>query len=476
MESKVPACLRVRLVSKDMRGEGQPLVKARNSKSVRGRWCVALWTIAALGTCTLALVLFETKHKKIGLQQQQDMLTTLSREPAGEQVSLKISTQLDDSWEYLATYASENTEPLLETYCSAREDGAGDVTVHGSGSASIYNVQQAGYEYFDTRAYYSSPYLHHCTLSGLKPKTKYWLKVGNSSAQYDFITSPLPGPEQPFTFAVVADAGQTEYSAATYKSVSQLVSSKNVSTLVWPGDLSYADGNHYRWDSFGRLVTELLARVELIAAPGNHELEHSENFIAYTARYARGSLWHVDSRGPVTFISLNSYSRFDPKSPQYRWLESTLESVDRKKTPWLIVQFHAPIYSSNDDHMGEARAFRKAFEPLFVKYKVDVALSGHVHSYERTHPVSDGSVTPCGTTYITIGDGGNREGLSRFWWPSQPSWSAFRHAMYGFGYMSVYNGTVAKWAWHSDSVAMLRHGNRKEETDTVILDRSSCRS
>jgi hypothetical protein len=32
---------------------------------------------------------------------------------------------------------------------------------------------------------------------------------------------------------------------------------------------------------------------------------------------------------------------------------------------------------------------RRALEPLMIKYRVHFYLSGHVHNYERTHPVND---------------------------------------------------------------------------------------
>lgn len=40
------------------------------------------------------------------------------------------------------------------------------------------------------------------------------------------------------------------------------------------------------------------------------------------------------------------------------------------------------------------------------------ASAGHVHSYERTAPVYNYTVNPCGAVHITIGDGGNSEGIS----------------------------------------------------------------
>lgn len=37
-----------------------------------------------------------------------------------------------------------------------------------------------------------------------------------------------------------------------------------------------------------------------------------------------------------------------------------------------------------------------------------------MHSYERTAPMNDYEIDPCGAVHITIGDGGNSEGSSFF--------------------------------------------------------------
>jgi hypothetical protein len=41
-----------------------------------------------------------------------------------------------------------------------------------------------------------------------------------------------------------------------------------------------------------------------------------------------------------------------------------------------------------------------------------LCVAGHVHAYERTFPVYNYTVNKCGTVHITIGDGGNSEGIS----------------------------------------------------------------
>ena len=71
---------------------------------------------------------------------------------------------------------------------------------------------------------------------------------------------------------------------------------------------------------------------------------------------------------------------------------------------------HTPMYNTNVGHWKEAELFRIAVEPLLYTYGVDLVLSGHVHSYERTYSVYNNMLDPCGVMYVNIGDGGNREG------------------------------------------------------------------
>ena len=87
--------------------------------------------------------------------------------------------------------------------------------------------------------------------------------------------------------------------------------------------------------------------------------------------------------------------------------------MDRGKTPWITVYTHNPLYNSNDVHQHELATSRMklAMEPLFKAHRVAVVFAGHVHAYERTHPVFKGSLDVDAPAYITIGDGGNREGL-----------------------------------------------------------------
>jgi hypothetical protein len=92
-----------------------------------------------------------------------------------------------------------------------------------------------------------------------------------------------------------------------------------------------------------------------------------------------------------------------------------LASVDRTVTPWVVVGGHRPWYTTGG---GGCTACQKAFEPLFYKYGVDLAIFGHVHNSQRFLPVNNSVADPAklndpkAPVYIVSGGPGNIEGLS----------------------------------------------------------------
>ncbi|XP_019052298.1 PREDICTED: purple acid phosphatase 22-like [Nelumbo nucifera] len=117
-------------------------------------------------------------------------------------------------------------------------------------------------------------------------------------------------------------------------------------------------------------------------------------------------------------------------------------------------------------------------EELLYQARVDIVFAGHVHAYERfaSHFISFGYEYPtgdwfmqtrvynnkaeqCGPVQVTIGDGGNREGLAlTFKKPSSPL-SLFREAGFGHDRLRVYNRTHAHWSWY-----------RNDDTDSTVGD------
>lgn len=82
-------------------------------------------------------------------------------------------------------------------------------------------------------------------------------------------------------------------------------------------------------------------------------------------------------------------------------------------------------------------------------HRVNLVIAGHVHAYERSHPVFGNKTVSDGVTYVVIGDGGNAEGHASDYEQPPPEWSAFRDGtQYGHATWTVANATHARWMWH----------------------------
>ncbi|XP_021669759.2 purple acid phosphatase 2 [Hevea brasiliensis] len=324
---------------------------------------------------------------------------------------------------------------------------------------------------------YTSGYIHHCTIRNLEYNTKYYyvVGIGHTTRQFWFVTPPAVGPDVPYTFGLIGDLGQSFDSNKTLTHYE--MNPQKGKTVLFVGDLSYADTypNHdnVRWDTWGRFVERSAAYQPWIWTAGNHEIDffpeigETKPFKPYTHRYhvpykASGStapFWYSIKRASAYIIVLSSYSAYGKYTPQYQWLEAELPKVNRTKTPWLIVLMHSPWYNSYNYHYMEGETMRVMYEPWFVQYKVDVVFAGHVHAYERSERISNvaynivnGKCTPVADqtapVYITIGDGGNLEGLATNMTEPQPAYSAYREASFGHAIFDIKNRTHAYYSWH----------------------------
>ena len=83
------------------------------------------------------------------------------------------------------------------------------------------------------------------------------------------------------------------------------------------------------------------------------------------------------------FLLMDGYGDYSAGSAQHTWVLADLGSVDRTKTPWLVVAFHQPYYNSNMAHAGEGAALAGIYETPFFSAGVDLCFSGHVHGTLR---------------------------------------------------------------------------------------------
>jgi hypothetical protein len=238
-----------------------------------------------------------------------------------------------------------------------------------------------------------------------------------------------------------------------------------------------------------------------MVAPGNHEVERDHDrqiFASYEARfrmpqvqpmvggyydhsvnmeavpyplpYDFGNAFYSFRLGLAHHIVLNSFGDFRPGSAQHEWLVRELASIDRDVTPWVTCTLHCPMYNTFKWHRHDPQSLlaKRYLEPLFYEHGVNFVLSGHLHAYQRSHPVYNGTLDRKGPMHIILGNGG-RQANSPYFRRRPEAWVAVRdHTTYGYGTLDFVNATHARYEWiQTDVNDVSTHKVRVDEPTRV---------
>jgi hypothetical protein len=232
-------------------------------------------------------------------------------------------------------------------------------------------------------------------LSGTSSQTAYTQTANGSKVGAPTktgVTLALPLKEGSVKFAVIGDTGtgspkqqelaevMVRYRAAFPYEFALLL-----------GDNMYGGESAVDFENkFAGPYKQLLAQdVKFYAALGNHDQALQTNYVNFNMN---GKEYYRFKKGNVAFYALNS-NYMDKK--QIEWLEAELA---KDTSEWKIAFMHHPPYSSGGKH-GSDSQLREVVEPIFVKYGVNVVLTGHDHFYERIVPQK-------GIYYFVSGAGG----------------------------------------------------------------------
>ncbi|KAI3744450.1 hypothetical protein L1987_57531 [Smallanthus sonchifolius] len=241
------------------------------------------------------------------------------------------------------------------------------------------------------------------------------------------------------------------------------------------GDISYARGYSWVWDHFFNQIEPVASKVPYHVCIGNHEYDWplqpwkpdwamyiyskdggGECGVPYSLKFnmpgnssestksrapPTRNLYYSFDFGVVHFVYLSTETNFLKGSEQYKFLKKDLESVDRVKTPWVVVQGHRPMYTTSNN--GRDRPITEKMlehlEPLLVDNKVNLALWGHVHRYERFCPINN-FTCGSGPVHVVIGMAG--QDWQPIWEPRsnhpdmpifpQPAHSIYRGGEFGY--------------------------------------------
>ena len=177
------------------------------------------------------------------------------------------------------------------------------------------------------------------------------------------------------------------------------------------GDFSYSGDADCWFD-----IIEPIADKTKIAM-GNHEDE--DDYMEY---FGLNEPYYSFNYKNIHILALSTETDYDDDSEQYQFAVNDLEKYSKEPfIDWIIVFYHRHMYGSGS--LEPDSDFREIYHPLFDKYKVDLALQGHLHVYERTYPITFNNddddepivqdnnpnnifMNPKGTIFVTVGTGG----------------------------------------------------------------------
>ncbi|KAK1425754.1 hypothetical protein QVD17_21112 [Tagetes erecta] len=345
-------------------------------------------------------------------------------------------------------------------------DGRESVVRYGLGSGGMDRVVGTRVGRYEREDMCDSPannsvgwrdpgFIYDGVMVDLEPGKRYFYKVGSDaggwSETFSFV-SPDESSSETIAF-LYGDMGTvTPYN--TYKRTQE----ESISTIKWIacniealgdkpalvshiGDISYARGYSWLWDHFFNQIEPVASKVPYHVCIGNHEYDWpmqpwkpdwaryiyakdggGECGVPYSLKFnmpgnaseSTGSrapptrnLYYSFDFGVVHFVYISTETNFLKGSEQYEFLKKDLETVDRVKTPFVVVQGHRPMYTTSKearDHPIREKMLEH-LEPLLVGNKVNLALWGHVHRYERFCPINN---YKCGSgpVHVVIGMAG----------------------------------------------------------------------
>lgn len=255
---------------------------------------------------------------------------------------------------------------------------------------------------------------HEVLLNGLTPSQRYYYAVGDgvqmlagATADFFFVTSPPPGTAMPTRIWALGDSGTADANArAVRDAYLAFAGSRHTDLLLMLGDNAYSSGTdqEYQRAVFDTYPT-ILRNTFLWPTMGNHDgiMARSATLtgpyydsFSLPAQGQAGGLasgteaYYAFDYGQIHCVCLDSEgSDRSLSGAMLSWLNADLGNCTAE---WVIVFFHHPAYTkgshdsdSTSDSGGRMRDMRENALRVLEAHGVDLVLTGHSHSYERSY-------------------------------------------------------------------------------------------
>ena len=277
---------------------------------------------------------------------------------------------------------------------------------------------------------------HEVQITGLNSNTTYYYAVGYGSTQlagddsdHYFNTTPPTSTSQTIRAWVLGNAGHQDSNQRNVRDAFyNYIGNNHIDLMLLLGDNAYDDGTdaEYQLSWFENMYEDRLINSVMWSCFGNRdggsadsETETGPYYDIFTfptnaeaGGVASGTeAYYSFDYGNIHFISINTWDiDRDPGEPMITWVQNDVNATTQD---WIVAMFHHPPYTGNngnssDTHPNESD-MREDFVPILEAAGVDLVLSSHHHSYQRSflinghHDVS-GTWDP-NTMGLDLGDG-----------------------------------------------------------------------
>lgn len=258
--------------------------------------------------------------------------------------------------------------------------------------------------------------IFRAAIDNLEPGTKYIYRVGADGAwsdtYYHLTAEGERGTE--FSFTVSSDPQHAEHVSMrrTFNAANEYDPDHRF--FFNCGDLvNYIGAEPGEIADYMSVASEFNKYKIVGATQGNHDTYHNEpgmnNYIfgeatvfnAYIANPGNGFEENVNKSNSyfyiyngLLFISLNTLIEDNSYTAQTAWLREVLDTY-ADDVDFIVTTMHIGPFGGREGDKWKEKIVRDNFTPIFAEYKVDLALNGHDHAYNRSNPmVLDGTYTP----------------------------------------------------------------------------------
>lgn len=244
---------------------------------------------------------------------------------------------------------------------------------------------------------------HLVTVTGLKPDTKYYYRIGDAQRNWwsDVGVIDTADNSDEFTFFHFTDSQggierQYQVWADTVKTAYNMY--PDSAFIMHTGDQVDKGTNFKQWNWLYNTASDNVMKSVLMPTAGNHE--KSDNAILDYNMLSNLPSQDTDSGAYYSFdynnahfivLNTNDLNKDGTLSEkQLNWLKNDVASSNSE---WKIVSIHKAIYS-NGSHFDDddVKGLRSQLTTLMPQLDIDLVLQGHDHVYMRTDVIKDNAI------------------------------------------------------------------------------------